>query len=436
MQSKKFNIIPGEEQELAFIISRFPSYDETFILRELVGLKKKGLKFRIFSLLRCNDEVIHKEAKEFLKNTTYLPLFNLKVLYDYIVIFLKFPLRFIKINLELTFFTITHPAFFLKTFVIIPQAISLANLTIRANIKHLHAHWATTPATIAMIIKKIFGIPYSMTAHAHDIYSNHLPFLRKKIKEANFIITCTEKNKKFLERLLNNQTFPLNGKNLKYKNYSSKIILNYHGINLCNSRKEMPATSDKQNKQITITGVGSLLKCKGFIYLIRACSILRKNKIAFKCNIYGDGPERNTLEAEIDRFKLKEHIFLKGYVTQEKLLTYYREADILVLPAIAKIHWGISNVLIEAMAHKIAVITTNFGSVDELIEDGKTGLIVREKSPEDIAEKIMLLAKNEKLRRQLAENGYKKVKELFDIEKNVEKLVEVFNLHHTNEIYP
>ena len=121
-----------------------------------------------------------------------------------------------------------------------------------------------------------------------------------------------------------------------------------------------------------------------------------------------------------------DNIKFTGYITQDKLIPLYQKADVFALPARLDMHWGIPNVLLEAMAAKVPVITTGLPSIPELIEDGKTGFIVQEKDPHALAEKVMLLANNPDLRGQVGGAGYRVIQDRFDAAKNTVKLKNLF----------
>ena len=119
---------------------------------------------------------------------------------------------------------------------------------------------------------------------------------------------------------------------------------------------------------------------------------------------------------------------MTGPLKQSQVIPYYKKADVFVLMAQSEWHWGIPNVLIEALAAKTAVITTKFGSVEELVQDGKTGRIVPSKNPAILADTLEEYYRHPSLRQQHALEGHGLVVEYFDLNKNVETYLSKFSL--------
>ncbi|MBU2541259.1 MAG: glycosyltransferase [Candidatus Omnitrophica bacterium] len=401
--------------KVAFIVSSFPRYSETFILRELAQLKKSGLNFIIYSIKTPKDEIIHEEAKGLIDITHYLPFISLKVIAINLFYFIRYPIRYITAFTVVFFGNIASPNFFLKTMIAWPKTIGFAWLTKKQKITHVHGQWATYPATIAFVISKVNRILFSFTGHAHDIYLD-TTMLAEKMHYARFITTCTADNKRRLLDVVQNR----NKRHFEPK----KIIINYHGIDIS---RLVPRKKIKEDGGIfRILSVGSLLECKGFKYLIDACKILKERGFSFKCTIAGGGKLEEELKAQVDSLNLKDNVEITGYVTQERLIPIYRQADVFVLSMVPEIHWGIPNVLMEAIAAGASVICTMLPSLPELIKDGETGLIIPEKNSAMIADAIEKLYHDNKLREKLLVSAQRIVKEKFDVINNAAQLRNLF----------
>ena len=285
----------------------------------------------------------------------------------------------------------------------------------------MHGQWATYPATVAYIISELNGIPFSFTGHAHDIYTD-TTMLAYKIRKARFVTTCTANNKEHLLQILG-KTYSMNG-------IPKKIIVNRHGIDL--SRFKRPEEFSGSRKPFTILSVGSLLECKGFAFLIEACKILKERGISFRCVIAGGGKLEKNLKTQIQHLNLNDTVELTGYLTQDKLLPLYQQADVFVLAMVPEIHWGIPNVLIEAIAAGIPVVCTMLPSIPELVEDGKTGFIIPPKNPTAIADTVSKLYSDEPLRKRVARDALKIVEEKFDTVKNAAQLRELLMNQSSN----
>jgi glycosyltransferase involved in cell wall biosynthesis len=247
--------------------------------------------------------------------------------------------------------------------------------------------------------------------------------LKDKTTQARFITTCTAYNKEYLLRLLNGHR---DDKTERHQ-WMDKIIVNYHGVDFTKFKVD---NTDLDGKLFTILSVGTLNRAKGFEYLIDACRIIKDKGINFRCIIAGGGYLEAKLKEMVKSQGLTKEIHFTGYIPQEELIPYYKMANLFVLAAVLEIHWGIPNVLFEALAAKVPIMCTGLPAVTaELIDNMQTGIIIPNKDSQGIADKIEIVYKDKELRNRLIKNGYERVKERFDILKNVKELVEIFNKH-------
>ncbi len=387
--------------KVAFIVSKFPCYDEAFILRELYGLSKE-MDMVISSLRKSEETMIHDEARELLSKTFYIPyFFSVKVQWAQVLMLFKHPVKYVRTFIKVLIGNLKSPEFLFKSLIFFPKSVYLANWFEENKITHIHAYWATYPATAAFIASKITGIPFSFTGHAHDIYLD-TTFLRRKMLGAMFVTTCTKQNKNHLLKIVRH--YP-----------ERKILVNYHGLEL----EKFHVNGKERNKIFEILSVGTLQDHKGFQYLISALALLKERALNFTCTIIGGGPLESDLRKHIRLLNLESSVVMTGPLKQSEVLPYYQKADLLILMAQPEWHWGIPNVLIEALAAKTPVITTKFGSVEELVQDGVTGLIVPPKDPKALADQVEKLYREDFFRKKLAEAGHQLIVENFSLEKNI-----------------
>jgi colanic acid/amylovoran biosynthesis glycosyltransferase len=391
---------------IGYVLSLFPCYDETFILREIKALAERGVSLRIFSLRRRRDPVIQDDARPFLSETLYEPYMSLGVAIAALRALLTRPRELVGLLAWMVKGCWRNPVALAKSLAFLPKAIRFAERAREDGIEHLHAHWATYPATVALVMSRLTGITWSFTCHAHDIF--HDPsLLPEKLERAEFALTCTADNKRYLETVS--------------PHAARKVRVSYHGLDL---RQFQPPAARPASDRVRILGVGSLLECKGFDILIEACSLLKQRGLAFHLTIAGGGPEEDRLRKAVADFGLSEQVVLTGYVTQKDLIPLYHEADIFALPAVLEIHWGIPNVLIEALACGVPVVTTALPSLPELVETGVHGLVARNKDPQDLADKLAWLVLDPKLRDAMGRAGRERVKRCFDVERTIETVLE------------
>lgn len=394
---------------VAFIVSKFPCYDEAFILREMHAFSKR-MEIDIFSLRKSKDKVIHDEACELAPHTTYVPyFFSWRILTTNADMLFSKPWRYLAALARLIIGNLRSPQFLIKGLIFFPKSVYLAAWIQKKGVNHIHAYWATYPATAALVASELTGIPFSFTGHAHDIYVDvtHLP---EKMKRATFVSTCTVENRNYLL-------------GLAPRLRPEKILVNYHGLML----DHFAVNGKKRNPNFQILSVGTLHYYKGFNYFLNALKALKDKGLHFHATIVGGGPLAGDLKKHIRLLSLESYVTMTGPLKQAEVIPYYKKADLLVLMAQPEWHWGIPNVLIEALAAKTPVITTRFGSVEELVQDGKTGLLVGPRDAEGLARAIERLYRDEELRAELTKVGNRFVTQHFDLEKTIETIMERFS---------
>jgi len=394
--------------KIVYITAQIPwGRGETFLLEELFEIKRQGVDFLIIPR-NPPKEVFHKETHELLENAVWLPLINFKM----VISFLKTLFTTVSLwkILGIILIRSRNPWVFIKNLAVFPKGVFIAEMIGRENIEHIHAHWGSTTATMAYIVSRLTSIPWSFTLHRWDIKENNM--LKEKVRLAKFVRCISEHGK--------NELFQIIG-----KDYQEKIKVVHMGVKTPIDVSE----SEEPKGFFTIVTPANLLEVKGHKYLIEACfNLVRQGIKNFQCFFYGDGPLRIKLESLIGEKKLTNFVKMPGVLPHEKLIKMYKnkEIDVVVLPSIiTKIeHEGIPVSLMEAMAYRIPVISTNTGGIPELLSNG-AGIIVEEKSPKQLAEIILKIMKNKNLRKELAERGYQKVQKEFNIKKNTKTLLEL-----------
>lgn len=391
---------------VGYVVSQFPCYDETFILRELVALRDRGVQVVIFSLRSQRQKTTQEDAYSLLPATHYAPyLLSPAVLGAVARALVASPRAISSLVAELAGDLRRKPVTLLKSLAFLPKSIYFARLASQAGVRRLHAHWATYPATAALLMSRLTGIPWSLTCHAHDIFFDPI-LLPEKLQSAAFTLTCTDHNRSYLSSLRGVSP--------------DRVHVSYHGLDLSLFR---PGNGRAPSGPLRILSVGSLLECKGFRYLVEACRILKERGVDFRATIAGGGPLEGRLRLQVEREGLVEQVHFTGYVTQGQLLPLYREADLFVLPAVREIHWGIPNVLVEALACGVPVVTTPLPSVGELVEHGESGLLIEDRDAPLLAETIQYLACRPDTRTAMGRRGRERVEEAFDLNRNIEAIV-------------
>ncbi len=264
-----------------------------------------------------------------------------------------------------------------------------------------------------MLASVMTGIPFSFSAHAKDIYTAKPRALREKIRAATFVATCTRANQDYLRRMAD-------------PDRRARIHLSYHGTNIT---KFQPSEATPKDDPPLILSAGRLVPKKGLPYLLRACGVLARSSREFRCVIVGEGPERGALEHEAARLGLGDLVSFRGRASQEELLGLYRRAAIFALPCTVLADGdrdGIPNVLMEAMAVELPVVSTAISGIPELIRSGHDGVLVPERDVDGLAGALERLLADATLRRRLGENARATVLEKFNSAANARSLAELF----------
>lgn len=394
--------------KVLYLVSLFPCWSETFIVRELHALKKLGIKLEIYSLKPHSEDMVHDDAKALLENTRY-PSNALVLMLHAILMFIRRPLVNVGILLAIIRRLVKHPEALLKSLITVVIGLDAAYTLKNNPPERLHAHWATYPSTAAWVISKNLDIPFGFTCHAHDIFlENHL--LTEKVRDASLCVTISDFNIRFIGSLIGKHT-------------EGKFNVVHCGVDIDTFQM---VEAEKDNLIVT---VGRFDEIKGFKYLIEACSILRDRSVDFRCEIVGEGPLRSDIESEIAQLDLGQVVKLLGVKNQEEVRQFIGNGTVFCLPSIKTEQGnmdGIPVVLMEAMALGTAVVSTKVSGIPELVVAEQTGLLCESRDSAALADSLEEILKNNALRERLVKAARQKVQQGFDCNIEAEKLANLF----------
>ncbi|HIF64044.1 MAG TPA: colanic acid biosynthesis glycosyltransferase WcaL [Deltaproteobacteria bacterium] len=429
-------------RRLAYLFPAFPVLHQTFTVGEVLGLKRRGYDLRLVSLKPRSKGQQQPEALPLIEETAYCPRilapamlaatlraltsrpFKALGLVGYVfTAWRDVPERVAGDRGGVSTMGLQERAdaflksndllYLLRSFAMLPYAFYLAELFEREGIEHVHAHWATYPTTVAMLVRRWSGIPYSFTAHAYDIHvvARLLP---EKIRSAEFVVTCARVNANYLASTVD-------------RDESDKIHVNYHGADL----ERFSLARKEEHEVFRVMTCGSLEEYKGIHYLFDAIAVLAQRGISVSCDVAGDGPQRAFLEKKATELGISARVTFHGYIDHNRLSGLYRAADIFALPSIVLGRYGkqdvIPNVLAEAMATGLPVIGSNISGVPELIDDGVDGILVEQRDSEGLADAIARLHGDADLALRIGSAARMKVEDIWDREKNLVELGAIIN---------
>ncbi|PAE96540.1 glycosyltransferase [Shouchella clausii] len=408
-------------KKILYIVSVFPSTSATFVLNEMLALKREGYEIEIVSLRTPKDEVLQSGVENFVDNIIYVPhvknssMDKLKLAYTNLMYLFSNPVKYTK----LLFNSIQHRS--LNQIYDFLRAAYVASVMGEVKVDHVHAQFAHAPTSIAYYLKILTGKKYSFTCHAVDIFvPKNASMLEEKVKHAEFVATISNYNVKYIENKLRN------------KSLSNKIRVIRCGIDLNNFKRDR---EKKERKIVNIFSVGRFVEKKGFSYLVEALKLVSDNGFSYNCNIIGEGPLFNDIKDKIKKTGLENNINLLGKADSITVKRYLQDADIFVLPCVTAQNGdmdGIPVSLMEAMAYEVPVISTSISGIPELVKHKVNGLIVKEKNSTELAEAIQSLILEQDSRILYGKEGRKYISTEFRLDRNTKKLVCLFNSIYKN----
>jgi colanic acid/amylovoran biosynthesis glycosyltransferase len=397
--------------KIAYLVSEYPAFSHTFIMREVNTLRNLGADIQTASIneSKIPSEQLGIDESQAISNTFYI---KKQGLFKSLSIFLKtFFLQPLSVLKGITY--ASHLAGWdLKKqlyhqFYLI-EALLVAEWMQNRGLKHLHVHFANPASTVALFVHNLFSTPFSITVHGPDeFYNANENLIEEKAKKAKFICCISDYAKSQLMRCSSSchwdkfETTPL-------------------GIN----PSQFPSKRFGSESQLfQMLCVGRLVPSKGQQLLIAAVHQLVMEGRDIILKLIGDGPERHLIEEQIRRLQLEEHVILLGALPQKDVLEEYQQTDLFVLASFAE---GVPIVLMEAMSIEISCIAPHLHGIPELIRDDIDGILFSPANEEELARSIAAMIDQPEKRERLGKAGRRRIQEKYNLEHNVEYLYKVF----------
>ena len=399
--------------EIAVVLKGYPRLSETFIAQEIRALEARGLRLRLYSLRHPTDPAVHPVHREIAAPVVYLPEYlkddparvwrswrRARVLPGYGAA-RRAVLRDLKRD---------RTPNRLRRF---GQACVLA-AELPREVVHLYAHFLHTPASVARYAALMTGRPWSVSAHAKDIWTTPEWEISEKLDEADWAVTCTAAGH---ERLAALARAP------------DKVGLVYHGLDFARfgppAAPRRPRDGRDPAAPLRLLSIGRLVEKKGTADLIEALARLPA-ALEWRLTHIGGGALAQALKARAESLGLGGRIEWRGALAQGQVLEAYRAADLFVLASrIARDgdRDGLPNVLMEAQSQGLACLSTRVAAIPELIEDGATGCLVAPGDPAALAAALEHLIRDPALRLRLGAAGARRVRERFAMDAGIDALV-------------
>lgn len=396
-----------------------PTRSETFVYREILALRRLGVRVRTASVHApahgLDQGVLNAMAAETL---AVYPRGPAGILADAVAELVRRPLRTLG-----TMGRCVRDALFSSDVMASRRpkvlwqglaALSLARRARGSGIGHIHAHMAHVPTTIAMYAARQLGVGFSFTGHANDLFPNRT-LLREKLARAAWVHCISEWHHGF------------------YQSIVPRSEADYPVIRCGVDTAACEPTSCGRERAFEILAVGRLVEKKGFDVLVGALGdIARAGGPTMRARIAGGGEEEARLRSEIAALPALAQVELLGDTPNDRVMELMGEADLFVIPcrvAVSGDRDGIPVVLMEAMARGRCVVSGDLETIRELVRDGETGVMVPPGDQATLAQVLQDLATDRDRVDQLGRSGRRWVEEEFDLMVNARRIIETMERH-------
>lgn len=403
-------------QPLAVIVKGYPRLSETFIAQEILALERLGLPILIVSLRRPEDARVHDlhrairapvlQLPEYLREAPGRVLAGLarqltnRHLGPTLLAWLR------DLRRDPTANRVRR----------LGQALVLA-AELPAGVDHLHVHYLHTPGSVGRYAARLRGLPFSLSAHAKDVWTIPDWEKREKLAAAAWTVTCSAMNLDHLRSLAP----------------EADVELLHHGLDLARfpapDRRPGPDGTDPA-RPVRVVAVARAVEKKGLDVLLAGLARLPAG-LHWRLEHLGGGPLLAALRAQAAGLGLADRVEWRGPATQDEVLAALRRADLFCLPARVAADGdrdGLPNVVMEAMSQELAVVATDVAAIPEIVRDGATGLLVPPEDPDALAAAVGRLAGEPALRLAMGRAGRWQVAEAFGAERGVARLAARFGL--------
>jgi colanic acid/amylovoran biosynthesis glycosyltransferase len=409
----------SHKMKVAYFLLRFPHLTETFILREMVFLRRLGVDVHVFSMIPpLPTPIMHEQVQEMMPYVHYSPfLLSARLIVAQFHFLLRSPLKYVRALFRALWQTCPEPAALFRVLVTFPKSVYFAKQVQDLGIDHIHAHFVWVNGVAAQIAADLTGATFSLHPHAWGLFMRGQEAVRRQLEVATGLVTVSGYHRQYIADLCP-----------RCASRDTKIV--HYGLD---PTEFVPAPVPAEDGTVRIISVGSLFEKKGHEYLIDACAQLAEKGIPFRCSIVGSGALQSALQERIEGHGLHNCVSLLGAKTQAEVKDLYRHGDIFALACVVARSGdcdGMPNVLLEALSMEIPVVTTPVAGIPELVRDGETGLLVPQRDARALAHAIERLIDDEALRRDLGRRGRQTVLAEFDIRRTAAQLATAFQEIH------
>lgn len=292
-------------------------------------------------------------------------------------------------------------------------ATKLARILLQERCSHLHVHFASSPSQIAMYASALSGVPFTIMAHANDIFNGGLLLQRKALRASRFL-TISDYNCRYLEGL---------------GIAKERLAIVRCGVSF--PPQTAVVSRRRDSGKYRMGSLGRMVEKKGFDVLLKAVAELKTKGHSVELSLAGDGPLAGDLRQLVRDLALEEDIKFEGGLSHGNVVCWMQQLDVFVLACKQDKNGdmdGIPVVLMEAMSQSVPVVSTRLSGIPELVMHEQTGLLASPNDVQDLALQIERLILNTKFAETLAGQALDHVVNEFGQDVNVKRLIKYFTL--------
>jgi glycosyltransferase involved in cell wall biosynthesis len=343
---------------IAYLINQYPQVSHSFIRREILALERAGFEVARIALrgwdadLVDEEDILERSRTRFVLSEGIFPL-----VIAFLTTAVSRPVKLLK-ALGLTWRMARRADRPLAVHLIyLAEACGILPWLENARAEHLHAHFGTNSAEVAMLVHALGGPRWSFTVHGPEEFDKpEFIGLAEKLRQCAFAVAISSYGRSQLYRLIHHSLWP-------------KVQVIHCGL----EREYFDAVTNPPTSARRLVCVGRLCEQKGQLLLLEAARRLAAKEESFELVLAGDGEMRAEIEQFIADHKLESGVRVTGWISGRQVREEIRAARALVLPSFAE---GLPVVIMEAMALSRPIIATFIAGIPELVESGKHGWLI------------------------------------------------------------
>jgi colanic acid/amylovoran biosynthesis glycosyltransferase len=340
--------------KIAYFVNQYPKVSHTFIRREILALERRGFEIQRFAL-RGWDTPVPDEEDRVERDRTHYVLRNgaAALVLPMLACLVRSPVRFMAaLAMAMKMSRVSRERSLLYHLVYLAEACTVLGWARAYGVRHIHAHFGTNSAEVAMLTHALGGTPFSFTVHGPDEFLQPMG-LPEKIRQSAFVVAISSYGRSQLYLRLPYVDWP-------------KVQVVHCGLErLIFETARVPMPNSPR-----FVCVGRLSEEKGQMLLLDAVARLVARSIPIELVLVGDGPLRGELEKLIDKYRLRDSVRITGWISNKDVRHEIQSARALVLPSFSE---GLPVVIMEAMALRRPVLTTYIAGIPELVRPGENG---------------------------------------------------------------